>query len=111
MVRDGLGWSRMAWDCLGWPGTAWEGRPALPGGRPSLPRVPPEDHSRSRASHLAQVPLRSIASFGGAFHCCTTDVRREGELLSYFPDIDRLQAAGEDCQFAPIGANAPKAYA
>jgi hypothetical protein len=56
------------------------------------------------------VPLRSIASFGGAFHCCTTDVRREGELESYFPHIDELEAAGLECQFAPVGADAPAIY-
>ena len=56
------------------------------------------------------VPLRSIAEFGGAFHCCTTDVRRAGELKSYFPHIDQLEARGEVCQFAPYGADAPDAY-
>ena len=56
------------------------------------------------------VPLRSIAEFGGAFHCCTTDVRRQGPLESYFPHIDELEAKGLECQFAPFGAEAPKAY-
>ena len=57
------------------------------------------------------VPLRSIAEFGGAFHCCTADVRRAGPLESYFPHIDELEARGEECQFAPFGAEAPAAYA
>lgn len=57
------------------------------------------------------VPLRSIAEFGGAFHCCTADVRREGPLLSYFPHIDQLEAEGKECQFAPYGDSAPAAYA
>ena len=26
--------------------------------------------------------------FGGSFHCCTADVRREGSLRSYFPSLD-----------------------
>jgi glycine amidinotransferase len=56
------------------------------------------------------VPLRSIAEFGGAFHCCTTDVRREGSLESYFPHIDELEAKGLECQFAPYGAESPAAY-
>lgn len=56
------------------------------------------------------VPLRSIAQFGGAFHCCTADVRREGELNSYFPHIDELERAGKECQFAPLGADEPEAY-
>ena len=57
------------------------------------------------------VPLRSIAEFGGAFHCCTADVRRAGALESYFPHLDELEARGEECQFAPFGAEAPAAYA
>ena len=56
------------------------------------------------------VPLRSIAEFGGAFHCCTADVRRAGALESYFPQLDELEARGEECQFAPFGAEAPAAY-
>ncbi|GAX74636.1 hypothetical protein CEUSTIGMA_g2084.t1 [Chlamydomonas eustigma] len=56
------------------------------------------------------VPLRSIAQFGGAFHCCTADVRREGDLKSYFPHIDELEAAGKEYQFAPYGAEEPEAY-
>jgi glycine amidinotransferase len=31
------------------------------------------------------VPFSKVFSLGGSFHCCTTDVRRRGELLSYFP--------------------------
>jgi glycine amidinotransferase len=30
-------------------------------------------------------PFESVYSFGGGFHCCTTDVRRRGELRSYLP--------------------------
>eukprot|EP00928_Gymnodinium_smaydae_P020963 TRINITY_DN1811_c0_g2_i1.p1 TRINITY_DN1811_c0_g2~~TRINITY_DN1811_c0_g2_i1.p1 ORF type:complete len:719 (+),score=118.44 TRINITY_DN1811_c0_g2_i1:115-2271(+) len=56
------------------------------------------------------VNLRGIAEFGGAFHCCTADVYREGSLESYFPHIDELQARGLDCQFAPYGADAPEVY-
>jgi glycine amidinotransferase len=56
------------------------------------------------------VPLRSIAEFGGAFHCCTADVRRRGRLESYFPHLDELEAAGLDCQFAPFGSDAPAVY-
>jgi glycine amidinotransferase len=29
-----------------------------------------------------------VYAFGGSFHCCTTDVVREGELRSYFPSLD-----------------------
>jgi glycine amidinotransferase len=29
-----------------------------------------------------------VYAFGGGFHCCTTDVRREGTLQSYFPSLD-----------------------
>jgi glycine amidinotransferase len=30
-----------------------------------------------------------VYAFGGGFHCCTTDVRRDGALQSYFPSLDR----------------------
>lgn len=56
------------------------------------------------------VPLRSIAEFGGAFHCCTTDVFREGALESYFPHIDDLEEKGLECQFAPFADEAPEVY-
>jgi glycine amidinotransferase len=29
-----------------------------------------------------------VYAFGGSFHCCTTDVRRDGPLRSYFPSLD-----------------------
>jgi len=56
------------------------------------------------------VPLRSLAEFGGALHCCTTDVRREGPLKSYFPHIDELEEKGLECQFAPFGGDSPAQY-
>jgi len=56
------------------------------------------------------VPLRSIAEFGGAFHCCTADVRREGALESHFPHLDELEAKGLPCQFAPYGDESPAVY-
>jgi glycine amidinotransferase len=34
------------------------------------------------------VAFDRVYPFGGSFHCCTTDVRREGELRSYFPTLD-----------------------
>ncbi len=30
----------------------------------------------------------AVYPLGGGFHCCTTDVRRDGELRSYFPSLD-----------------------
>lgn len=57
------------------------------------------------------VPLRSIAEFGGAFHCCTGDVRREGGLESYFPHFDELEEQGKECQFAPFLDFEPEVYA
>ncbi|HZO92287.1 MAG TPA: hypothetical protein VFB22_00840 [Candidatus Baltobacteraceae bacterium] len=33
-------------------------------------------------------PFDRVYPFGGGFHCCTTDVRREGTLESYFPTLD-----------------------
>ena len=34
------------------------------------------------------VPFDKVYKFGGGFHCCTTDIRRRGELKSYFPSLD-----------------------
>lgn len=33
-------------------------------------------------------PFREVYKFGGGFHCCTLDIRREGKLESYFPSLD-----------------------
>lgn len=33
------------------------------------------------------VAFDRVYPFGGSFHCCTTDIRREGELQSYFPTL------------------------
>ena len=32
-----------------------------------------------------------VYAFGGGFHCCTVDIRREGSLRSYFPTLDEQQ--------------------
>jgi glycine amidinotransferase len=36
------------------------------------------------------IPCRfdRVYAFGGGFHCCTVDIRREGTLKSYFPSLD-----------------------
>jgi len=34
------------------------------------------------------VAFDRVCPFGGSFHCCTTDIRRDGELRSYFPTLD-----------------------
>jgi glycine amidinotransferase len=31
-----------------------------------------------------KVPFRNFMPFGGSFHCATCDIRRKGELQSYF---------------------------
>ena len=31
------------------------------------------------------VPFGAVSAFGGGLHCCTADVRREGECQDYFP--------------------------
>eukprot|EP00919_Chromeraceae_sp_WS-2016_P024973 GHVR01059071.1.p3 GENE.GHVR01059071.1~~GHVR01059071.1.p3 ORF type:complete len:363 (-),score=63.08 GHVR01059071.1:6246-7334(-) len=33
-------------------------------------------------------PFDKVYKFGGGFHCCTTDIRRSGNLKSYFPSLD-----------------------
>lgn len=32
------------------------------------------------------VPFRDVYAFGGALHCATTDVYREGTCQNYFPN-------------------------
>ncbi|KAJ1467796.1 hypothetical protein T484DRAFT_1857530 [Baffinella frigidus] len=39
------------------------------------------------------LPFRSVFEFGGSFHCATADVRRRGEMKSYFPALDAQDAA------------------
>jgi len=57
------------------------------------------------------IAIRGLAEFGGGLHCSTVDIRRESVLESYFPHIDELEARGEECHFAPFGAESPRAYA
>jgi glycine amidinotransferase len=33
-------------------------------------------------------PFDKVYKFGGGFHCCTTDIRRKGQLTSYFKTLD-----------------------
>ena len=40
--------------------------------------------------------LLQMADYGGAFHCATADVFREGGLESYFPLFDAAEARGEE---------------
>jgi len=37
---------------------------------------------------VLQCPFVECYEFGGSFHCYTLDVRRRGNLLSYFPKLD-----------------------
>lgn len=37
---------------------------------------------------VIRCPFDAVIRFGGSFHCCTADVRREGRLESYFPLLD-----------------------
>jgi glycine amidinotransferase len=37
---------------------------------------------------VLRCPFDKVYKFGGGFHCCTVDVRRAGELESYFPSED-----------------------
>jgi len=36
---------------------------------------------------VIRCPFDAVFKFGGSFHCCTADVRREGRLASYFPTL------------------------
>lgn len=37
---------------------------------------------------VLRCPFDKVYKFGGGFHCCTLDIRRAGELKSYFPRED-----------------------
>lgn len=43
----------------------------------------------SLGCEVIPVAFDRVYPFGGSFHCCTTDVRREGTLESYFPSLDQ----------------------
>ena len=44
---------------------------------------------RSLGCDVIPCAFDRVYAFGGSFHCCTTDVRRDGRLQSYFPSLDR----------------------
>jgi glycine amidinotransferase len=43
---------------------------------------------RSLGCEVVTCGFDRVYPFGGSFHCCTTDVRRDGSLRSYFPSLD-----------------------
>ena len=45
-----------------------------------------------------------VYAFGGSFHCCTADIRREGTLQSYFPSLDGSSGTGNQPS-SPKGAS------
>jgi glycine amidinotransferase len=50
--------------------------------------TPTAELLRSLGCEVISCPFDRVYPFGGSFHCCTTDVRRRGELQSYFPLLD-----------------------
>jgi glycine amidinotransferase len=44
---------------------------------------------RSLGCEVIPCPFDRVYAFGGGFHCCTADIRRDGKLQSYFPTLDR----------------------
>jgi glycine amidinotransferase len=44
---------------------------------------------KSFGFRVIAIPFANVYSFGGSFHCCTLDIRRSGELQSYFPLLRR----------------------
>jgi glycine amidinotransferase len=48
---------------------------------------------RSLGCEVIPCPFDRVYPFGGGFHCCTVDIRRDGVLKSYFPSLD---AVGDD---------------
>eukprot|EP00929_Paragymnodinium_shiwhaense_P041332 TRINITY_DN21475_c0_g1_i1.p1 TRINITY_DN21475_c0_g1~~TRINITY_DN21475_c0_g1_i1.p1 ORF type:complete len:405 (+),score=94.38 TRINITY_DN21475_c0_g1_i1:83-1297(+) len=43
-----------------------------------------------RRFECVKVPFKNVIEFGGGIHCGTQDVRRSGDLQSYFPTIDAM---------------------
>lgn len=43
---------------------------------------------RSLECEVIPCPFDRVYGFGGGFHCCTADIRRDGTLQSYFPTLD-----------------------
>ncbi len=50
---------------------------------------------RSLGCETIPCPFERVYPLGGGFHCCTTDVRRDGTLKSYFPSLDEAEAEAE----------------
>ena len=51
--------------------------------------TPMIDLMRSLGCEVIPCAFDTVYAFGGGPHCCTTDVRRDGALASYFPTLDR----------------------
>jgi glycine amidinotransferase len=47
---------------------------------------------RSLGCEVVPCPFDRVYAFGGGFHCCTADIRRDGRLQSYFPSLDATAA-------------------
>jgi len=50
--------------------------------------TPMMDLLRSLKCEVIPCPFDRVYPFGGGFHCCTADIRRDGPLQSYFPSLD-----------------------
>ena len=50
--------------------------------------TPMIDLMRSLGCEVIPCPFDRVYAFGGGFHCCTVDIRRDGTLQSYFPSLD-----------------------
>ena len=47
---------------------------------------------RSLGCEVIPCPFDRVYAFGGGFHCCTADIRRDGRMQSYFPSLDATAA-------------------
>jgi glycine amidinotransferase len=50
---------------------------------------------RSLGCEVIPCPFDRVYAFGGGFHCCTADIRREGTLQSYFPGLDEAERVSD----------------
>jgi len=49
---------------------------------------PMMDLLRALGCEVIPCPFDRVYAFGGGFHCCTADIRRDGVLRSYFSTLD-----------------------
>ncbi|HTD23369.1 MAG TPA: hypothetical protein VK738_11990 [Terriglobales bacterium] len=60
---------------------------------------PMMDLMRSLKCEVIPCPFDRVYPFGGGFHCCTADIRRDGTLQSYFPSLTSSDPKAQEKSF------------